>query len=59
MCCGLTWISTGQLDGARKQLRRSLPPRSSGLLTDGAVVVGLEPSCTAVLRSDAADLLPD
>ena len=24
VCCGLTWISTGQLDGARKQLRRSL-----------------------------------
>ena len=24
VCCGLTWISTGQLDGARTQLRRSL-----------------------------------
>ena len=24
VCCGLTWISTGQLDGARRQLRRSL-----------------------------------
>src|SRR5690242_6222443 len=22
VCCGLTWISTGQLDGARRQLRR-------------------------------------
>ena len=39
VCCGLTWISTGQLDGARRQLRRSLDaldpalrpaPRSSG-----------------------------
>ena len=24
VCCGLTWISTGQLDGARRQLRRTL-----------------------------------
>ena len=23
-CCGLTWISTGQLDGARRQLRAAL-----------------------------------
>jgi len=26
VCCGLTWISTGQLDGARRQLRRSWTP---------------------------------
>jgi Fe-S oxidoreductase len=58
LCCGLTWISTGQLDGARRQLRRSATTLD-GLLTDGAVVVGLEPSCTAVWRTDAADLLPD
>ncbi len=24
VCCGLTWVSTGQLDGARRQLRRTL-----------------------------------
>jgi FAD/FMN-containing dehydrogenase/Fe-S oxidoreductase len=57
-CCGLTWISTGQREGARKQLRASLdvlhPYVSSGL-----PVVGLEPSCTAVWRSDARELLPD
>jgi Fe-S oxidoreductase len=58
LCCGLTWISTGQLDGARRQLRRSATTLD-GLLTDGAVVVGLEPSCTAVWRTDATDLLPD
>ena len=57
-CCGLTWISTGQLDGAKKQLR--------GLMSDLAPVarrkipvVGLEPSCTAVIRGDSAELLPD
>ena len=58
VCCGLTWISTGQLDGARKQLRRSLKALDSALVA-GTPIVGLEPSCTAALRSDAAELLPD
>jgi FAD/FMN-containing dehydrogenase/Fe-S oxidoreductase len=58
VCCGLTWISTGQLDGARRQLRRSLAALD-GALTDRTPIVGLEPSCTAVFRSDAAELLPD
>ena len=57
VCCGLTWISTGQLDGARRQLRRSLAALAPAL-DRGWPVVGLEPSCTAVLRSDAAELLP-
>src|SRR6201999_2495386 len=57
VCCGLTWISTGQLDGARRQLRRSL--RALGPALDAGIpVVGLEPSCTAALRRDAAELLP-
>ncbi|MGH3216600.1 MAG: (Fe-S)-binding protein, partial [Trebonia sp.] len=56
-CCGLTWISTGQLDGARRQLRRTL--RTLGpALDEGIPIVGLEPSCTAALRADAAELLP-
>ncbi|XAS76628.1 FAD-binding and (Fe-S)-binding domain-containing protein [Dermatophilaceae bacterium Sec6.4] len=56
-CCGLTWISTGQLDGARKQLERTI----AGLLpaaSAGVPIVGIEPSCTAVLRHDAAELVP-
>jgi Fe-S oxidoreductase len=58
VCCGLTWISTGQLDGARKQLVRSLGALESAL--DGGIpIVGLEPSCTAVFRSDAVELLPN
>jgi FAD/FMN-containing dehydrogenase/Fe-S oxidoreductase len=57
VCCGLTWISTGQLDGARRQLRRTL--RELGpALDEGIPVVGLEPSCAAALRADAAELLP-
>ncbi len=57
-CCGLTWISTGQLDGARARLRGLLDvlgPHAAA----GTPIVGLEPSCTAVLRSDLLELLGD
>jgi FAD/FMN-containing dehydrogenase/Fe-S oxidoreductase len=57
-CCGLTWISTGQLDGARRQLRAALDVLHP-LVATGTPVVGLEPSCLAVWRSDAAELLAD
>jgi FAD/FMN-containing dehydrogenase/Fe-S oxidoreductase len=55
-CCGLTWISTGQLRGARARLRAAV----AGLAPyaeQGVTIVGLEPSCTAVLRGDLTDLL--
>jgi Fe-S oxidoreductase len=58
VCCGLTWISTGQLDGARRQLTKSLDA-VAGALSEGTPIVGLEPSCTAVLRSDIVELLGD
>ncbi|MGA7054779.1 MAG: (Fe-S)-binding protein [Mycobacterium sp.] len=56
LCCGLTWISTGQLDTARKMLHRSVTALSDAAEA-GILIVGLEPSCTAVFRSDAAELL--
>lgn len=56
LCCGLTWISTGQLTAARKILGRTV--RALTEYADaGTPIVGMEPSCTAVLRSDAAELL--
>jgi FAD/FMN-containing dehydrogenase/Fe-S oxidoreductase len=58
VCCGLTWISTGQLDGARRQLEKTLAALEPAL-TEGIAIVGLEPSCTAVLRADLTELLPD
>jgi FAD/FMN-containing dehydrogenase/Fe-S oxidoreductase len=58
VCCGLTWISTGQLGTARKVLGRTVQ-RLAPHVRAGGLVVGLEPSCTAVFRSDAPDLLPD
>jgi Fe-S oxidoreductase len=57
LCCGLTWISTGQLDAARRILGRSLRALAPTVAA-GVPVVGLEPSCTAVFRSDAAELVP-
>ena len=57
-CCGLTWISTGQLDGARRRLRALLDALAPYAWA-GTPIVGLEPSCTAVLRTDLVDLLPD
>ena len=56
LCCGLTWISTGQLDTARKVLHRSVAALSE-TAASGIAIVGLEPSCTAVFRGDAAQLL--
>ncbi|MDO5535425.1 MAG: FAD-binding and (Fe-S)-binding domain-containing protein, partial [Propionibacteriaceae bacterium] len=57
-CCGLTWITTGQLDGAVKELRNAtdvLHPYAAR----GVRIVGTEPSCLAVWRSDALELLHD
>jgi FAD/FMN-containing dehydrogenase/Fe-S oxidoreductase len=68
LCCGLTWISTGQLEAAKRVLRRTVD-RLAGLVEvaearprsgegpRGLAVVGLEPSCLAVLRHDAQALL--
>ncbi|MGV8846200.1 FAD-binding and (Fe-S)-binding domain-containing protein [Tessaracoccus sp.] len=57
-CCGLTWISTGQLDGAKRQLRKAAAELAP-VVAAGIPIVGLEPSCTAVWRSDAPELLPE
>lgn len=58
VCCGLTWISTGQLGIARKVLRHSLETVRDAVEA-GMPIVGLEPSCTAVFRGDLAELLPE
>jgi FAD/FMN-containing dehydrogenase/Fe-S oxidoreductase len=58
VCCGLTWISTGQLSRAKKVLERSLGVLAPALAA-GTPVVGLEPSCIAALRHDGPALLPD
>ena len=57
-CCGLTWITTGQLTGAKKHLARLLGVLAP-FAASGIPIVGVEPSCTAVLRDDLLDLLPE
>jgi FAD/FMN-containing dehydrogenase/Fe-S oxidoreductase len=58
LCCGLTWISTGQLAVAKRVLRRTIR-RLASHVRAGGLVLGLEPSCTAVFRSDMHELFPD
>lgn len=58
VCCGLTYVSTGQLDRARTVMRRTLDLMTP-VLESGAPVVVLEPSCAAALRTDLPELLSD
>ena len=55
VCCGLTWISTGQLGVAKRVLRRTVDTLAP-YIRAGLPMVGLEPSCTAVFRSDLGEL---
>ncbi|MGZ4445688.1 MAG: FAD-binding and (Fe-S)-binding domain-containing protein [Nocardioides sp.] len=57
-CCGLTWVTTGQLDKARSIMERTVATLAP-YVASGVPVVGLEPSCLATLRSDAVELTPD
>ncbi|MGX1909540.1 FAD-binding and (Fe-S)-binding domain-containing protein [Streptomyces phaeochromogenes] len=63
VCCGLTYVSTGQLDRARKVMRRTLdllyPLGDPAFPGDSPPIVVLEPSCAAALRTDLPELLPD
>ena len=54
VCCGLTWISTGQLDHARKVLARTADRLDDG--TDRPLILA-EPSCAAALRTDLPELI--
>ncbi|WP_067475086.1 FAD-binding and (Fe-S)-binding domain-containing protein [Actinomadura hibisca] len=57
VCCGLTWHSTGQLTITRRVLRHTLATLRPALEA-GVPIVGLEPSCTVMLREEAPELLP-
>lgn len=57
-CCGLTWISTGQLDTAATLVAAAID-QLHPYVEAGVPVVGLEPSCLAVLRTDALELVDD
>ncbi|SDE59254.1 FAD/FMN-containing dehydrogenase [Blastococcus fimeti] len=55
-CCGLTWITTGQLDAARRILGHTVAELAP-VVAAGIPVVGVEPSCTAVLRAEALEVV--
>ncbi|WP_116450497.1 FAD-binding and (Fe-S)-binding domain-containing protein [Blastococcus litoris] len=55
-CCGLTWITTGQLDTARRILGATIDALVP-LVDAGIPVVGVEPSCTAALRSESLEVV--
>jgi Fe-S oxidoreductase len=57
-CCGLTWITTGQLDRARTIVARTVATLAP-YVASGVPVLGLEPSCLATLRTDAVELTDD
>jgi FAD/FMN-containing dehydrogenase/Fe-S oxidoreductase len=57
LCCGLTWISTGQLATGKKILKQTVDALAEHV-RGGGYVVGLEPSCTSVFRGDAEELFP-
>ncbi len=57
VCCGLTWVSTGQLNVARRVMHHALRALAPHVAV-GTPIVGLEPSCTAALRTDLVELLP-
>ncbi|HEU4811191.1 MAG TPA: FAD-binding and (Fe-S)-binding domain-containing protein [Nocardioides sp.] len=57
-CCGLTWVTTGQLDKARTIMERTVATLAP-YVASGVPVLGLEPSCLATLRTDAVELTAD
>jgi len=51
LCCGRTYLATGQVDKARDEARRLLEALSP-FVAHGVPVVGLEPSCLFTLRDE-------
>jgi FAD/FMN-containing dehydrogenase/Fe-S oxidoreductase len=54
VCCALTWITTGQLDAARRILTRAAGALDA---TGDVPIVVLEPSCAAALKKDLPELV--
>ncbi|WP_246004740.1 FAD-binding and (Fe-S)-binding domain-containing protein [Nocardioides marmorisolisilvae] len=57
-CCALTWVTTGQLDHARKIISASVHTLYP-YVASGTPIIGLEPSCLAALRTDAPALVKE
>lgn len=57
LCCGRTFLSTGLVEHARAEARRTLDALAP-FVAAGARVVGLEPSCLLTMRDEFLVLLP-
>jgi Fe-S oxidoreductase len=57
VCCGRPLFDFGMLKIAKRFARRNLDLLGP-LLSDGATIVGLEPSCIAAFRDETSDLCP-
>jgi FAD/FMN-containing dehydrogenase/Fe-S oxidoreductase len=57
LCCGRTFLSAGLVHQARAEARRTLDALAP-LVSRGARVVGLEPSCLYTFRDEFFSLLP-
>jgi FAD/FMN-containing dehydrogenase/Fe-S oxidoreductase len=57
LCCGRTYLSTGDVANARREASRSAAALLPFVLR-GAKVIGLEPSCLLTLRDEWGALLP-
>jgi Fe-S oxidoreductase len=58
LCCGRTYLTTGMVDEARAEARRTLDALAPYLDT-GVPIVGLEPSCMFTFRDEYPSLLPE
>ena len=56
LCCGRTFLSTGQVEEARREMTRTLAALSPYVLR-GVPVVGLEPSCLLTFRDELPALI--
>ncbi|MFI6810084.1 FAD-binding and (Fe-S)-binding domain-containing protein [Streptomyces luteogriseus] len=54
LCCGLTWVSTGQLSTAWRVMTRTVTALDDG---DTRPIIVAEPSCAAALKRDVPELL--
>jgi len=51
LCCGRTWLATGQVDKAKDEARRLLDAVNP-FVARGVPIIGLEPSCLFTLRDE-------
>ncbi len=57
LCCGRTFLSSGMVDKAREEARRTLAALKP-FVDKGIPIIGLEPSCLLTLRDEFLSLLP-